>query len=157
MRGEHVNIEVANTMLGPSSYFHVRVFSLSFHTSMMTYVTDIASELLPCKSSRGGSVHFLVRRPSFTFSPEIGRKRLPCKPAGFSILTSTVKGRGVVPSWLILDKPSFRQRGRQTPKALQRPEAHACRSSGRCPKSWSVRRAEFEDSEVQWSHDFAAQ
>ena len=95
MRGEHVNIEVANTMLGPSSYFHVRVFSLSFHTSMMTYVTDIASELLPCKSSGGGSVHFLVRRPSFTFSPEIGRKRLPCKPAGFSILTSTVKGRGV--------------------------------------------------------------
>ena len=82
MRGEHVNIEVANTMLGPSSYFHVRVFSLSFHTSMMTYVSDIASELLPCKSSRGGSVHFLVRRPSFTFSPEIGRKRLPCKPAG---------------------------------------------------------------------------
>ena len=96
MRGEHVNIEVANTMLGPSSYFHVRVFSLSFHTSMMTYVSDIASELLPCKSSRGGSVHFLVRRPSFTFSPEIGRKRLPCKPAGFSILTSTVKGRGVL-------------------------------------------------------------
>ena len=90
-----INIEVANTMLGPSSYFHVRVFSLSFHTSMMTYVTDIASELLPCKSSGGGSVHFLVRRPSFTFSPEIGRKRLPCKPAGFSILTSTVKGQGV--------------------------------------------------------------
>ena len=54
MRGEHVNIEVANTMLGPSSYFHVRVFSLSFHTSMVTYVTDIASELLPCKSSGGG-------------------------------------------------------------------------------------------------------
>ena len=54
MKGEHVKIEVANTMLGPSSYFHVRVFSLSFHTSMMTYVSDIASELLPCKSSRGG-------------------------------------------------------------------------------------------------------
>ena len=69
MRGEHVNIEVANTMLGPSSYFHVRVLSLSFHTSMMTYVSDIASELLPCKSSRGGVSPFSGPEAQFHFFP----------------------------------------------------------------------------------------
>ena len=93
MRGEHVNIEGANLMPGPSSYFHVRVFSLSFSHFHDEYVTDISDELLPCKRF---TVSFFCicwpGSPVSLFPPGIGRKRLPCKPTGFSILTSTVKG-----------------------------------------------------------------
>ena len=95
MRGEHVNIEVANLMSGPSSYFHVRVFSLSFHTSMMNMLLTYLMSYFYVRDSRSVFLHLLARQPSFTFSPGIGRKRLPCKPTGFSILTSTVKGPGV--------------------------------------------------------------
>ena len=84
-------------MSGPSSYFHVRVFSLSFHTSMMNMLRTYLMSYFHVRDSRSVFLHLLARWPwpSFTFSPGIGRKRLPCKPTGFSILTSTVKGPGV--------------------------------------------------------------
>ena len=52
MRGEHVNIEVANLMPGPSSYFHVRVFSLRFHTSMMNMLLTYLMSYFHVRDSR---------------------------------------------------------------------------------------------------------
>ena len=87
-------------MSGPSSYFHARVFSLSFHTSMVNMLLTYLMSYFHVRDSRSVFLHLLARWPSFTFSPGVGRKRLPCKPTGFSILTSTVKGPGVLwDSW----------------------------------------------------------
>ena len=61
MGGEHVNIEVANVMSGPSSYFHVRVFSLSFHTSMMNMLLTYLMSYFHVRDSRSVFLHLLAR------------------------------------------------------------------------------------------------
>ena len=60
MRGEHVNIEVANLMSGPSSYFHLRVFSLSFHTSMMNMLLTYLMSYFYVRDSRSVFLHLLA-------------------------------------------------------------------------------------------------
>ena len=74
MRGEHVNIEVANLMFGPSSSFNVRVFSLLSSRFHDEYVSDISSELLPFKRFRVRFPAFAGPVAQFHFSPGIGRK-----------------------------------------------------------------------------------
>ena len=61
MRGEHVNIEVANLMFGPSSYFHVRVFSLSFHISMMNMLLTYLLNYFHVRDSGSGFLQLLAR------------------------------------------------------------------------------------------------
>jgi len=56
MRGEHVNIEVANLMSGPS-----RVFSLSFHTSMMNMLLTYLMSYFHVRDSRSVVLHLLAR------------------------------------------------------------------------------------------------